>query len=57
MHKRAQVEHIIQAQASAQREAALKEESDARRLKNRAARERRAQRIAEKREALLKEDA
>ena len=56
-HKRALVEHIIQAKASAQRESALKEESEARRLKNRAARERRAQRIAEKREALLKEDA
>ncbi|CCE61457.1 hypothetical protein TPHA_0A03810 [Tetrapisispora phaffii CBS 4417] len=56
-HKRALVEHIIQAKANAQRETALKEESDARRMKNRAARERRAQRVAEKREALLKEDA
>ncbi|AMD18717.1 HBL185Cp [Eremothecium sinecaudum] len=56
-HKRALVEHIIQAKADAQREKALKEEAEARRTKNRAARERRAQRIAEKREALLKEDA
>ncbi|CAR29617.1 hypothetical protein ZYGR_0AD03000 [Zygosaccharomyces rouxii] len=55
-HKRALVEHIIQAKADAQREKALKEEADARRLKNRAARERRSQRVAEKREALLRDD-
>ena len=56
-HKRALVEHIIQAKADAQREKALNEEAEARRLKNRAARDRRAQRVAEKRDALLKEDA
>ena len=56
-HKRALVEHIIQAKADTQREKALSAEADARRTKNRAARERRAQRVAEKREALLKEDA
>ena len=52
-HKRALVEHIIQAQAEAAREKSLKEEAEARRLKNRAARERRAARIEEKRLALL----
>ena len=56
-HKRALVEHIIQAKADTQREKALATEADARRTKNRAARERRAQRVSEKREALLKEDA
>lgn len=56
-HKRALVEHIIQAKAEAAREKALKEEADARRLRNKAARERRQQRISEKREALLKTDA
>lgn len=52
-HKRALVEHIIQAKAEAAREKALKEEADARRLRNKAARERRSQRLAEKRDALL----
>ncbi|KAF0269057.1 hypothetical protein FOG51_02085 [Hanseniaspora uvarum] len=54
-HKRALVEHIIQAKADASRENALKEEAEARRIKNRALRERRAQRQAEKQDALLKE--
>ncbi|KAI3406165.1 RPL19B [Candida oxycetoniae] len=56
-HKRSLVEHIITAKAEALREKALKEEAEARRVKNRAARERRQQRINEKREALLAEDA
>ncbi|CEP24719.1 K02885 large subunit ribosomal protein L19e [Cyberlindnera jadinii] len=56
-HKRALVEHIIAAKAEAAREKALKDEAEARRAKNRSARERRQQRIAEKREALFKEDA
>lgn len=54
-HKRALVEHIIQAKAEAAREKALNEEAEARRTRNKAARERRAQRIAEKRDALLKD--
>lgn len=54
-HKRALVEHIIQAKAEAVREKALKEEAEARRVRNRAARERRAQRIEEKRQAFLEE--
>ncbi|KAH3903141.1 60S ribosomal protein eL19 SCDLUD_000754 [Saccharomycodes ludwigii] len=56
-HKRALVEHIIQAKADASREKALNEEAETRRIKNRALRERRTQRITEKKEALLKEDA
>lgn len=56
-HKRALVEHIIAAKAEAAREKALKDEADARRAKNRSARERRQQRIAEKREALFNEEA
>ncbi len=56
-HKRALVEHIITAKAEAAREKALKDEAEARRLKNRNARERRQQRIAEKREALFKDEA
>lgn len=54
-HKRALVEHIIQAKAEAAREKALNEEAEARRARNKAARERRALRIAEKRDALLKD--
>ncbi|GEQ72054.1 hypothetical protein JCM33374_g5740 [Metschnikowia sp. JCM 33374] len=52
-HKRALVEHIIQAKAEAAREKSLKEEAEARRTKNRAARERRQQRVEEKRQAFL----
>ena len=54
-HKRSLVEHIIQAKAEAAREKSLKEEAEARRLRNKAARERRQKRIDEKREALLKD--
>lgn len=54
-HKRALVEHVIQAKAEAQREKALKEEAEARRLRNRAARERRQQRVDEKKQAFLNE--
>lgn len=52
-HKRALVEHIIQAKAEAQREKALEEEAEARRARNKAARQRRAERVEAKREALL----
>lgn len=52
-HKRSLVEHIITAKAEALREKALKDEAEARRVRNRAARERRQQRVAEKREAFL----
>lgn len=54
-HKRSLVEHIITAKAEALREKALKEEAEARRVRNRVARERRQQRINEKREAYLAE--
>lgn len=54
-HKRALVEHVIQAKAEALREKSLKEEAEARRLRNRAARERRQQRVEEKKQALLNE--
>lgn len=52
-HKRALIEHIIQAKAEAAREKSLKEEAEARRNKNKAARDRRAQRAEEKRNAFL----
>jgi len=52
-HKRALVEHIHKAKAEKAREKVLREEMDAKRAKTKAARERRQQRIAEKREALL----
>lgn len=55
-HKRALVEHVIQAKAEALREKSLRDEAEARRLKNRAARERRQQRVAEKRDALLNDN-
>lgn len=55
-HKRALVEHVIQAKAEALREKALKEEAEARRIRNKAARERRAARLAEKRDALLNQE-
>lgn len=54
-HKRALVEHVIQAKAEALREKSLKEEAEARRLRNRAARERRQQRVEEKKQAFLNE--
>lgn len=54
-HKRALVEHVIQAKAEALREKSLKEEAEARRLRNRAARERRQVRVDEKKQAFLNE--
>ncbi len=54
-HKRQVIEHVIKAKAEALRAEHLTDEAEARRLRNKAARERRAQRIAEKREALLKD--
>lgn len=47
-HKRALVEHIIQAKVEVLRQKTLKEESDLRRMRNKAARERRQKRIEEK---------
>lgn len=55
-HKRSLIEHIWKAKAEANREKQLKEQSEARRLKTKAARERRAARIAEKREQLTREE-
>ncbi|KAI1957719.1 translational activator of GCN4 [Ophidiomyces ophidiicola] len=54
-HKRALVEHIHKAKAEKQRERVLKEEMDAKRAKTKAARERRQERIAAKRNALVGE--
>lgn len=51
-HKRALVEHVIQAKAEALREKSLKDEAEARRLKNKEARERRQERVQEKRQGL-----
>ncbi|KAF2763942.1 ribosomal protein L19e [Teratosphaeria nubilosa] len=48
-HKRALVEHIHKAKAEKAREAKLKEEMDAKRAKTKAARERRQERIQQKR--------
>ncbi|KAI9738850.1 MAG: hypothetical protein M1834_008357 [Cirrosporium novae-zelandiae] len=56
-HKRALVEHIHKAKAEKQRERTLKEEMDAKRAKNKAARERKLERQTAKRNALLGEDA
>ncbi|ODV90709.1 hypothetical protein CANCADRAFT_2438 [Tortispora caseinolytica NRRL Y-17796] len=53
-NKRAVIEHVIKAKAEKNRERALKEESDARRARNKAARQRRQERIAAKFEALAK---
>ncbi|KAF2101917.1 hypothetical protein NA57DRAFT_64571 [Rhizodiscina lignyota] len=55
-HKRALVEHIHKAKAEKQRERVLKEEMDAKRAKTKAARERRQERITQKRMALTEED-
>ncbi|KAJ9156654.1 Ribosomal protein L19 [Pleurostoma richardsiae] len=54
-HKRALVEHIHRAKAEKQRERLLKEEMDAKRAKTKAARERKQERVAAKRNALLGE--
>ncbi|KAI1811391.1 60S ribosomal protein L19 [Poronia punctata] len=51
-HKRALVEHIHRAKAEMAREHAISEEMDARRQKNKAARERKAERQAAKRQEL-----
>src|ERR1700753_2230393 len=55
-HKRALVEHIHKAKAEKQRERVLKEEMDAKRAKTKAARERRQERITQKRLALTEEE-
>lgn len=55
-HKRALVEHIHRAKAEKARERALQDEMDAKRQKNKAARERKAERQAAKRSALAGED-
>lgn len=47
-HKRALIEHVIQAKAESLRTGALKTEAEARRLKNKEARQRRQARLAEK---------
>ncbi|KAF6793031.1 ribosomal protein L19e, partial [Colletotrichum sojae] len=54
-HKRALVEHIHRAKAEKARERALKDEMDAKRAKTKAARERKQERAAAKRNALLGE--
>ncbi|KAF1942517.1 hypothetical protein EJ02DRAFT_375555 [Clathrospora elynae] len=54
-HKRALVEHIHKAKAEKARERVIKEEMDAKRAKTKAARERRQQRVEEKRQAQLGE--
>ncbi|KAG5780984.1 hypothetical protein H9Q73_005361 [Fusarium xylarioides] len=55
-HKRALVEHIHRAKAEKARENALQEEMDAKRAKNKAARERKQERAVAKRNALLAEE-
>merc|ERR1712227_51809 len=55
-HKRALVEHIHKAKAEKAREAKLKEEMDAKRAKTKAARERRQERVEQKRLAFAAED-
>ncbi|KZF21444.1 ribosomal protein L19/L19e [Xylona heveae TC161] len=55
-HKRSLVEHIHKAKAEKQRERVLKEEMDAKRAKTKAARERRQERILQKRNALVEEE-
>ncbi|EPS42360.1 hypothetical protein H072_3687 [Dactylellina haptotyla CBS 200.50] len=52
-HKRALVEHIHKAKAEKARERQIKEEMDIKRAKTKAARERRQQRVQEKRNALV----
>jgi len=55
-HKRALVEHIHKAKAEAARESKLKEEMDAKRAKTKAARERRQERVQNKRAAIEGEE-
>ncbi|KNG50613.1 60s ribosomal protein l19 [Stemphylium lycopersici] len=52
-HKRALVEHIHKAKAEKARERVIKEEMDAKRAKTKAARERRQERVQQKRQAQL----
>ncbi|CAI4214988.1 unnamed protein product [Parascedosporium putredinis] len=54
-HKRALVEHIHRAKAEKQRERLLKDEMDAKRARTKAARERKLERAAAKKSALLEE--
>lgn len=56
-HKRALIEHVIQAKAEALRSKALDEEAQARRTRNKAARLRRQQRLAEKAEGVVETEA
>merc|ERR1712072_840254 len=55
-HKRALVEHIHRAKAEKAREHKLQEEMDAKRAKNKAARERKQERVAAKRNAMMAEE-
>jgi len=55
-HKRALVEHIHKAKAEKARELKIKEDMDAKRAKTKAARERRQERVTQKRQALTAED-
>ncbi|KAK5169072.1 60S ribosomal protein L19B [Saxophila tyrrhenica] len=55
-HKRALVEHIHKAKAEKQRERQIREEMDAKRAKNKAARERRVERKEQKKNAMLGDD-
>ncbi|KAL5120916.1 60S ribosomal protein L19B [Pleosporales sp. CAS-2024a] len=55
-HKRALVEHIHKAKAEKARERVIKEEMDAKRAKTKAARERRQERVQQKRAAQLGEE-
>ncbi|KAF2487356.1 60S ribosomal protein L19 [Neohortaea acidophila] len=56
-HKRALVEHIHKAKAEKLRERQIKDEMDAKRAKNKAARERRLERKEDKKKQLLGDDA
>merc|ERR1712169_46045 len=55
-YKRALVEHIHRAKAEKAREHKLQEEMDAKRAKNKAARERKQERVAAKRNAMMAEE-
>jgi len=55
-HKRALVEHIHRAKAEKARESQIQEEMDAKRARNKAARERKQERAAAKKAAMLGED-